>query len=71
MNRQYRLPTGKTTSSVTRYLREWSKTTKAVARKLDACVYAYDPGVCVCLPDGSGAVTLPLWVVKKIVGGTP
>ena len=25
-----------------------------------------DPGVAVCMPDGRGSATLPLWVAQKI-----
>ncbi len=51
-----------------RYVSEWKKLTEAVEKKLDARVYAFDPGVTVCLPDGCGSATLPLWVAKKIAG---
>lgn len=51
-----------------RYVSEWKKLTEAVEKKLDARVYAFDPGVAVCLPDGRGSATLPLWVAKKIAG---
>lgn len=50
-----------------RYLREWGALIKAVEQRLDARVYAYNPNVAVRRRDGSGAATLPLWLVKKIV----
>lgn len=68
MNREYRLPSGDYTASTRRYVSEWKKLTKAVEKKLDARVYAFDPGVAVCLPDGGGSTTLPMWVAQKIAG---
>lgn len=68
MNREYRLPSGDYTASTRRYVSEWRKLTDAVEQKLDARVYAFDPGVAVCLPDGRGSATLPLWVAQKIAG---
>lgn len=66
MSEQFRLPSGKYTTSTRRYLSEWKKLTEAVEKKLCARVYAFDPGVAVCLPDGRGSATLPLWVAQKI-----
>ena len=64
--RQYRLPSGNYTTSTRRYLSEWRKLTEAVERALCARVYAFDTDVAVCLPDGRGSATLPLWVAQKI-----
>lgn len=66
MSKQFRLPSGNYTRSTRRYVSEWKKLTDAVERKLDARVYAFDPSVAVCLPDGRGSATLPLWVAQKI-----
>jgi hypothetical protein len=68
MSKQFRLPSGKYTTSTRRYLSEWKKLTEAVERKLDGRVYAFDPGVSVCMQDGRGSVSLPLWVAEKIAG---
>ena len=68
MSKQFRLPSGNYTKSTRRYLSEWRELTETVEQKLDARVYAYDPDVAVCLPDGHGSATLPLWVAKKIAG---
>ena len=68
MRKQFRLPSGKYTTSTRRYLSEWRKLTDAVEAKLGARVYAFDPGVAVCLPDGRGSVSLPMWVAEKIAG---
>lgn len=64
--REFRLPDGNHTNSIHRYLAEWRKLNKVVEQKLGCLVYAYNPGVAIMLPDGSGACTLPLWVAKKI-----
>lgn len=66
MTKQYRLPSGNYTTSLRRYVSEWKKLTEAVEKKLEARVYAFDPGVAVCRLDGSGSATLPLWVATKI-----
>lgn len=68
MSKQFRLPSGNYTTSTRRYVSEWKKLTDAVEQKLDARVYAFDPGVAVCLHDGRGSATLPLWVAHKIAG---
>lgn len=62
----YKLPSGKYTTSQSRYLSEWRKLTEAVERNLGARVYAFDPGVAVTLPDGRGACSLPMWIAEKI-----
>ena len=68
MRKQFRLPSGRYTTSTRRYLSEWKKLTKSVEQKLEARVYAFDPDVAVCLPDGRGSAALPLWVAHKIAG---
>lgn len=68
MSKQLRLPSGNYTTSTRRYLSEWRKLTEAVENKLGARVYAFDPDVAVCLPDGRGSCSLPLWVATKIAG---
>ena len=71
MKKQFRLPGGNYTTSTRRYMREWKKLTRAVERKLDARVYAFDPDVAVCLPDWRSSATLPLWVAQRIAGLEP
>lgn len=71
MSKQYRLPSGNYTTSTRRYLSEWKKLTEAVEQKLGGRVYAFDPGVAVCLTDGRGSCSLPLWVAEKIAGLKP
>jgi len=71
MSRQFRLPDGNYTPSATRYANEWNELTKAVEDKLDVRVYAFDPDLAVCMKDGRGSATLPLWLAKKIIAGVP
>ena len=68
MSKQFRLPSGDYTTNTRRYASEWKKLTQAVEKKLEARVFAFDPGVAVCLRDGRGSATLPLWVAQKIAG---
>ena len=67
MTTQGRLPDGKYTTSTSRYVSEWRKVNAEVERRLGARVYAFDPGVAVCQPDGTGHCTLPMWVVRRLV----
>ena len=62
----YRLPGGKHTSSQRRYLAEWRKLTTAVERALGGRCYAFDPGIRICRPDGSGSFDLPVWAAEAI-----
>lgn len=62
----YRMPDGTHTTSQKRYLSAWGKLNDAVERALGARVYAFDPNVAVCLPDGRGSCTLPMWVAQKV-----
>lgn len=64
----YKLPDGKITSSPHRYAREWLTICRAVEKKLDCQVYAFDPSIQMAPNDYPHAsCTLPLWVVKKIL----
>lgn len=66
MSNQFRLPSGKYTTSQRRYLREWRALSMAVERALGVRVNGFDPDVAVSLPDLRGSAVLPLWIAKKI-----
>lgn len=65
----YKLPDGKITSSHRRYAREWLTICRAVEKKLDCQVYAFDPAIQIApneYPHAASCI-LPLWAVKKIL----
>jgi hypothetical protein len=66
MLEHYKLPNGTATTSKRRYLSEWRKLNEAVGGALGGRVYGFAPGMAIVQLDGSGACTLPMWVVRKL-----
>ena len=65
-SKQFRLPSGEYTENKLQYLEAWGNLIETIEHNLGVIVYAFDPGVSVCQHIGSDAVTLPLWLAKKI-----
>ena len=52
------LPSGKYTTSIPRFRREWTRLSKPVAKLLNCTVLGYDPGILFSSNEGSHTFTL-------------
>ena len=63
----YQLPSGKTTRSIFRYLREWNGLAQPVDRALGCYIIATDPGLYLCVRGASMGFVLPVSVAQRIL----
>ncbi len=61
------LPDGKSTLSANRYIKEWGKILKPLAKILDSRVISYDPSINLSTNEDYQQFNLPLNIAKKIV----
>ncbi len=63
--RSYRLPDGRYTLSVARYIREWNKLTKPFAKTFGLRIIGFDPGVLMTTDEGGySSMQVPLSVLR-------
>lgn len=63
--RSYRLPNGRYTLSVTRYLREWRALTRPFAKTFGLRIIGFDPGVLMTTGEGGYcSMSVPLSVLR-------
>lgn len=63
----YLLPDRTPTRSVARYVREWNRLSKPVAKALACRVVAVDPGILLSPLEGGVPITLSVGMARRIV----
>lgn len=63
----YSLPDGKTTRSATRYVREWNRLSRPVAKALGCEVIAMDPSIQLKPKSGAPSFQIPVSVARRIL----
>jgi len=65
-----RCPSGKTTTSVRRYLKEWRAVIRPLEKRMGMKALAFDPDVQLAIIEDKkiyGAFGFPLWIIEKIL----
>ena len=67
MAEAFRMPDGKTTCSVDRYIKAWNALTAPAVEQLGLLVIGFDPHVSFhCKRNPQAAVQMPVWLLKRI-----
>jgi hypothetical protein len=59
-------PSGKSTLSVNRYMREWYEVIRPLEKKMDMKIHSFDPDIRLSSKKGY-SFNFPIWLVEKLL----